>query len=109
MLHFGGHNDEDLYHLFHSRGASNIAGISDRPLDAALLAYRKAQTRNERDDAKQAIASRLAELRAVSILHAPTQVSLASRRLGTIEFIDDLPRLDILALSPEQIDWGKSG
>ena len=106
LLHFGGHSDEDLYHLFHTRGALNIGEVSDRELDRALIAYRKAQDRSARELAKRNIAARIAELRAVSLLHAPTHVTLASRRLGPIEFIDDLPRLDTLALSPDEIDWG---
>jgi len=105
LVHFAGHGDEDLYPLFHSRGATNLAGVDDDQLDTALSDYRAARDRAARDAAKQRIAARLAELRVVSILHAPAQVLLATRRLGDIEFIDDMPRLDVLHLSPDAIDW----
>ncbi|PRP90634.1 Bacterial extracellular solute-binding protein, family 5 Middle [Enhygromyxa salina] len=105
MLHFGGHSDEDLFHMFHSRGALNLAGVADEQLDAALDGYRAAATRGDRDRAKRRVAARLAELRVVSILHAPAHVTLSSRRLKTVEFIDDLPRLDTLALGDEPVDW----
>ena len=106
LLHFGGHHDEDLYHLFHSSGALNFSGVSDGQLDAALVAYRKAKVRAERDAAKRAIADRLEALRVVSMIHAPTHVTLASRRLGELDFVDDLPRLDRLGLSMGELDWG---
>jgi ABC-type transport system substrate-binding protein len=106
MLHFGGHSDEDLYELFHSRGAINFAGVADEALDRALSDYRGAPDRAARDLAKQRIAERLAALRVVSILHAPTHVMLATRRLTGIEFVDDVPRLDRLGLIAGDIDWG---
>lgn len=106
LLHFGGHSDEDLYQLFHSRGAMNLAGVADAELDRALSDYRGAPDRRARDAAKQRVAARLAQLRVVSILHAPAQVLMASRRLSGIEFVDDLPRLDRLVLSASDIDWG---
>jgi ABC-type transport system substrate-binding protein len=106
VVHLGGHSDEDLHALFHSRGAINFAGIADEELDRALEDYRGAPDRAARDAAKQRIAERLGQLRVVSVLYAPTQVMLASRRLTGIEFVDDVPRLDRLALSPGAIDWG---
>ncbi len=106
LLHMGGHSDEDLYHLFHSRGATNIARVDDAELDSALADYRGAPDRAARDAAKQRVAKRLAELRVVSLLYAPTHVTLASRRIVGLEFVDDLPRLDRLGLSPGDIDWG---
>jgi ABC-type transport system substrate-binding protein len=105
LVHFAGHGDEDLYPLFHSRGATNLAGVDDDELDTALSDYRAAGDRAARDAAKQRIAARMAELRVVSILHAPAHVLLATRRLGELEFIDDMPRLDSLLLSPDAIDW----
>jgi hypothetical protein len=105
LVHFAGHGDEDLYPLFHSRGATNLAAVDDDELDTALSDYRAAGDRADRDAAKQRVAARLAELRVVSILHAPAHVLLATRRLGEIEFIDDMPRLDVLQLSPDAIDW----
>jgi ABC-type transport system substrate-binding protein len=106
MLHMGGHTDEDLYQQFHSRGGSNFAGVADEELDRALTDYRGAPDRAARDAAKQRIAERLATLRVVSILRAPTHVLLASRRVTGIEFVDDIPRLDRLGLTPGDIDWG---
>ncbi len=105
LVHFAGHSDEDLYPLFHSRGATNLAAVDDDELDTALSDYRAASDRAARDTAKQRIAARMADLRVVSILHAPAHVSLATRRLGELEFIDDMPRLDVLHLSPDAIDW----
>ncbi|PRQ07122.1 ABC transporter substrate-binding protein [Enhygromyxa salina] len=109
MLHFGGHSDEDLFHMFHSRGALNVAGVADEQLDAALDDYRAALDRRARDLAKVHIAERLAELRVVSVLYAPAHVMLSSRRLTQIEFVDDLPRLDTLALTSGALDWGNNG
>ncbi|WP_181233926.1 ABC transporter substrate-binding protein [Enhygromyxa salina] len=106
LLHFGGHSDEDLYELFHSRGTINFAGVADEELDRALSDYRGAPDRAARDRAKQQIAERLAQLRVVSMLHAPSHVMLASRRLTGIEFVDDIPRLDRLGLIAGDIDWG---
>lgn len=107
LVDLGGHGDEDLYHLFHSRGAINFAGVADPQLDRALEDYRGAPDRAARDAAKQRISERIAQLRVVSVLHAPTHVLLASRRLTGLEFVDDLPRLDRLTLTPGAIDWGK--
>jgi hypothetical protein len=106
MLHLGGHTDEDLYQLFHSRGGSNFSRVADEELDRALTDYRGAPDRAARDAAKQRIAERLAALRVVSILRAPANVLLASRRVTGIEFVDDIPRLDRLGLTPGDIDWG---
>ena len=106
LVHLGGHSDEDLHALFHSRGAINFAGVADEELDRALEDYRGAPDRAARDAAKQRVAERLAQLRVVSVLYAPTHVMLASRRLTGVEFVDDVPRLDRLSLSPGAIDWG---
>ncbi|EDM74080.1 hypothetical protein PPSIR1_10190 [Plesiocystis pacifica SIR-1] len=106
MVHLGGHSDEDLYHLFHSRGAINYSRVDDELLDAALSDYRGAPDRAARDAAKARVAQRLAELRVVSVLYAPTHVVLASRRLQGVEFVDDMPRLTTLSLTPGDIDWG---
>jgi ABC-type transport system substrate-binding protein len=106
MLHFGGHGDEDLFEMFHSRGDYNLAGVADAQLDASLEQYRLAMDRRARDLAKRDIAARLEALRVVSILYAPAHVMLGSRRLVGIEFVDDLPRLDTLALSSGAIEWG---
>lgn len=107
LVDLGGHSDEDLYHLFHSRGAINFMGVADEQLDRALEDYRGAPDRAARDAAKQRIGERLAQLRAVSVLYAPTHVMLTSRRLTGVEFVDDIPRLDRLSLIPGAIDWGK--
>ncbi len=106
LVHLGGHSDQDLHPLFHSRGASNFSGVDDPALDEALSDYRGAPDREARDAAKQRISQRLAELRVVSVLYAPAHVMLASRRLTGIEFVDDIPRLDRLGLTPGDIDWG---
>ncbi|HLT39933.1 MAG TPA: ABC transporter substrate-binding protein, partial [Enhygromyxa sp.] len=89
LVDLGGHSDEDLHHLFHSRGAINFAGVSDEQLDRALEDYRGAPDRAARDAAKQRISERLGQLRVVSVLYAPTQVMLGSRRLTGVEFVDD--------------------
>jgi len=106
LVHLGGHSDEDLYHLFHSRGAINFSGVADEALDRALSDYRGAPDRAARDAAKQRVSERIAQLRVVSILYAPTRVMLGSRRLTGVDFVDDIPRLDRLALIPGDIDWG---
>src|SRR5690606_35703318 len=52
----GGHSAEDLYHLFHSRGAINFSGVADEERDRALSDYRGAPDRAARDAAKQRVA-----------------------------------------------------
>lgn len=108
LVHLGGHSDEDLYQLFHSRGDSNFSGVDDPELDRALSDYRGASDRAGRDRAKQAIAARLAALRIVSMIHAPTRVLLASRRVEGLSFVDDIPRFDLLTLEAGDIDWGSA-
>jgi ABC-type transport system substrate-binding protein len=97
-------SDADLYEYFHSRGELNVPGVADADLDAALEAYRAASTPQQRVEAKTAIATRLAELQPVSVLHAPTAVLVASRRLLGLTFEDDLPRLTGLDLAPPR-EW----
>jgi hypothetical protein len=92
-------SDADLYPYFHSKGRLNVPGVADAELDAALERYRGAQTRDDREHALQDVASRLAALRVVSVVYAPTELMLASVRVGDLEFVDDLPRLDRIALS----------
>lgn len=101
MLRLGTRTFEDLRPYFHSRGAANLPGISDAALDAALDAYVEARDRDARRGAQTRIATRLAELRPVTVLYAPTLVSLVSKRVLGLEFIDDLPRLDALRIAPE--------
>ena len=96
------HSDHDLYPLLHSRGANNITGVADAVLDGALEAYRAAQTRDERQAAKAAIAQRLEELLPVSLLHAPTEVMVVNKRVGGLRFVDDKPMLSGLTLGPER-------
>ena len=93
-------SDADLYPYFHSRGDLNIAGVTDVALDGALEAYRAAATPSDRDAAKQAVADRLAALRVGSVVRAPTQVMMVSKRVQGLEFVDDLPRLGSLRLTP---------
>lgn len=107
LLRLAGPSDEDLFERFHSRGHSNFARVADSQLDAALREYQAAGDRPSRDAAKRRIAERLAELRVVSVLHAPVYVMLAARRLGELEFVDDLPRLDTLRLDPGAVDWAR--
>ncbi len=94
-------SDADLYPYFHSKGRLNIPGVADAELDTALDRYRGAQTKAERDAARRDAAVRLDALRVVSVLYAPTELMLASIRIEGLEFIDDLPRLDRLSLSPQ--------
>lgn len=96
------HSDHDLYPLLHSRGAHNVTGVADAVLDGALEAYRAATTRAERQAAKAAVAQRLAELRPISLLHAPTEVMVVSKRVGGLRFVDDKPDLASLTLGPER-------
>ncbi|MBL4689029.1 MAG: ABC transporter substrate-binding protein [Nannocystaceae bacterium] len=86
-------SDADLYPYFHSRGVLNISGIVDAELDAALVAFRLAKTPLARREAETAVAQRLTALRPVSVLHAPTAITLVSRRVQGLRFIDDLPEL----------------
>lgn len=104
LARLAGPSDADLYDYFHSRGEQNWSGLSDADLDAALEAYRRAADADERRAAKQAIAARLAELQPVSVLYAPTQVMLVSRRVQGLSFVDDLPKLDELELG-ERVNW----
>lgn len=99
MARIAGGSDTDLAPYFHSRGAHNLTGVHDPGLDAALDAYRAAETRAARDAAKAAIAERLTVVRPVSVLHAPLAVLLVSRAVTGLEFVDDLPRLDRLGLT----------
>lgn len=93
-------SDADLYPYFHSRGDLNITGISDVALDGALEAYRGATTPDQRAAARRAVAERLAALRVVSVVRAPTHVMLVSQRVQGLAFVDDLPRLSQLRLRP---------
>lgn len=93
-------SDADLYPYFHSRGDLNLTGISDMALDGALEGYRGATTPGQRAAARRAVAERLAELRVVSVVRAPTHVMLLSQRVQGLEFVDDLPRLSRLRLRP---------
>lgn len=101
LLRLGTRTFEDLRPYFHSRGVANLTGISDAELDAALEAYTRAQDRAERRSAQERIARRLADVRPVTVLYAPTFVTLVSKRVEELEFVDDLPRLDRLRLAPE--------
>lgn len=98
------HSDADLYPYFHSKGDLNVPGVADPDLDAALVAYREARTSVERQAAKERIAARLSELRVVSVLRAPTEVLVASRRVVGLRFVDDLPVLHGMHLGPPP-DW----
>ena len=92
---------DDLYPYFHRRGVLNLTGVADDELDAALEAYRAAGDLEARREARTRVAARLAAIRPVSVLHAPTRIMLVSRRVVGLEFVDDLPRLDTLALVAE--------
>jgi ABC-type transport system substrate-binding protein len=99
-------SDADLFPYFHSKGAANVPGIADAELDHALEAYRSATTLAERKAARTRVAERIAALHPVAVLHAPTELMLVSRRVTALEFVDDLPRLDTLALTPAST-WSK--
>lgn len=96
--------DADLFAYFHSAGPFNISGIADPELDAAIDAGRSASTQAERLAAQARVAERLRLLHPVSVLHAPTEIMLVSRRVDGLAFVDDLPRLDRLRLLPAT-DW----
>ncbi len=91
--------EADLHPYFHSKGALNVPGVADAELDAALDAYRAAADRSARTAALARISERLAALQAVSVLFAPSEIMLASRRIEHLELVDDLPRLDRLSLA----------
>ncbi len=96
----------DLYTFFHSKGPLNLSRVNDARLDAALDGYRVATSPQQRDAALRSIADELARLRPVSVIHAPLEVMLVSRRVDGIEFVADLPRLDRLVLRPiERALW----
>ncbi len=97
-------SDADLLPYFHRDGALNVSGVADEELDAALLAFREATTPQARAEAKTRVATRLSELRPVSVLRAPTEVLVVSRRLEGLRFEDDLPVLSGLSLAPPR-DW----
>jgi ABC-type transport system substrate-binding protein len=99
-------SDADLFAYFHSKGAANVPGIADAELDRALEAYRSATTLAERRAARTRVAERIAALHPVAVLYAPTELMLVSRRVTALEFVDDLPRLDTLALTPAST-WSK--
>ncbi|MEZ4430517.1 MAG: hypothetical protein R3A51_22810, partial [Nannocystaceae bacterium] len=88
----------DLTPYFHSRGDQNFTSVADPELDAALSDYRVSETPAQRQAARARVIDRLAALRVVSVLYAPIGVTLISRRIAGLEFVDDLPRLDRLEL-----------
>lgn len=92
-------SDADLHPYFHSKGRLNVPGVADAALDEALERYRDARTRADREHALDDAADRLEALRAVSVIFAPTQLMMTSVRIESLEFVDDLPRLDTLSLS----------
>jgi ABC-type transport system substrate-binding protein len=93
--------DADPHPYFHSHGELNLSGLADAEVDAAVEAFRAATDRAARDEARRRLADRLAELVPMSVLYAPTEVMLVSRRVEGLAFADDLPRLDALRLGPE--------
>jgi ABC-type transport system substrate-binding protein len=101
------HEDADLYPWFHTRGRQNLSGLADAELDRALVAYRLAETAADRAAAQQRVYERLAALQVAWVIHAPAPVIVASKRIRGWEFVDDLPRLDTLTLSPpgSANDW----
>ncbi len=100
LLRLAEREQADLHAYFHSRGDLNLAGVTDIALDQALEAYRAAQTVEQRAAARQAVADRLAQLRVVSVVHAPTAVMLVSQRVQGLRFVDHLPDLGALRLAP---------
>lgn len=100
LVRLADRSDADLYPYFHSRGDLNLTGVTDVTLDGALEAHRAAKTPAEREAALRAAADRIAALRLCSVIRAPTQVMLVSRRVQDLEFVDDLPRLSRLRLAP---------
>ena len=69
-------------------------------IDGALEDYRAATTPDQRAAARRAVAERLAALRVVAVVRAPTHVMLVSRRVRGLELVDDMPRLSRLRLRP---------
>ena len=104
LVRYADRSDADLFDLFHSKGRLNYAGVDDGALDAAIEAFRAARTRAERAAAKEAMAARIAEIQPVTVLHAPLGITLVSRRITGLHFVDDLPVLDRLGLGGEASD-----
>ncbi|MCB9705819.1 MAG: ABC transporter substrate-binding protein [Myxococcales bacterium] len=104
LVRYADVSESDLHGLFHSRGKANFSGVVDPALDAAIEAFRAARTPEQRRDAQEAMAGRLAELQPATVLHAPLEIMLASRRITGLTFVDDLPRLDRLGLGGEGSD-----
>lgn len=104
LLRLATHSHEDLYELFHGSGRRNLARIVDLELDAALEAYRGADDLEERRAAQRRVAARLEALRVVQVLGAPWEVLVTNARVGDVEFMDDLPRLDRLSLASARVE-----
>ncbi len=94
--------DADLWPYFHRRGPYNIPGVADDELDRALDDYRAAADAAARREAQARVAARLEALGVASVLFAPSELVLASRRVQALTWRDDLPALDRLALADAQ-------
>lgn len=99
LLRVATRSHADLFELFHGAGRRNLGRIADLELDAALEAYRGADDLEERRAAQRRVAARLESTRVVQVVHAPLEVLVTSVRVGQVEFMDDLPRLDRLTLN----------
>jgi ABC-type transport system substrate-binding protein len=95
----------DLAPYFHSRGATNLQGVAEAAVDGAFEAYFRATDRTGRLEASRQLDVALREHHVASVLAAPVQVLLLSRRVEQLEFRDDLPRLDVLRLGGEPRGW----
>lgn len=104
LARYADSSHSDLHTFFHSRGRGNITGVDDPALDAAIETLREARTPDLRREAQRTIADRLGELRPVTVLFAPVEILLSSRRITDLDFVDDLPRLDRLGLGGEASD-----
>lgn len=99
LLRVATRSHADLFELFHGGGRRNLGRIADLELDAALEAYRGADDLEGRRAAQRRVAKRLEATRAVQVVRAPLEVLVTSVRVGQVEFMDDLPRLDRLTLN----------
>lgn len=87
---------------FHSDGFSNVFGVKDASLDAALEAFVTARTAADRRRALQRVAARLSEIVPFAVLAVPAEIVLVDRTLAPPRIVDGV--LDLRSLS-----WASSG
>jgi peptide/nickel transport system substrate-binding protein len=92
--------DSDLSPLLHSRGALNHGAYANNTVDAHLDALRTAIAADDRRRAAQQLHRLLAEDPPFSILYAPVEIMVASKRVRGLANNGRAPRLAGLSLAP---------